>query len=158
MTVEERINELQKQIDELKAEIKNGNGVFKRVDTGKEYYTLQIESGELKPFHTTEEYEHFDDCRFDNNNYFYTEERAKEVAEKINALLKLERIYDTLCPEYKPNWCNSNEFKWFITNNYSENDANYDARAINAYYKIPTITYFPEDKIEEAIKLYEKMT
>lgn len=155
MTVEERIAELQKQIDELKAEVKNGNGVFKRADTGKEYYTLQIENGELKPFRTTEEYEHFDDCRFDNNNYFYTEERVKEVAEKINALLKLERIYDTLCPDYKPDWNNKSEEKWFVTDN--EIDGNV-YHIYNTISKNPVATYFPTDKIDEAVKLYKKMS
>lgn len=155
MTVEERIAELQKQIDELKAEVKNK---FKRVDKGEDYYGVTIVCGKATIELSCESRDDYDDGRFENNNYFLTEERAKEVAEKINALLKFERIYDTLCPEYKPDWNNSNEFKWFITNNYSENDANYDARAINAYYKTPTVTYFPEDKIEEAIKLYEKMT
>lgn len=154
MTVEERINELQKQIDELKAEVENGTTVFKRAGTGEEYYTLQIESGELKPFRTIEEDEHFDDCRFDNNNYFYTEERAKEVAEKINALLKFERIHDMLCPEYKPDWNDETVVKCSIMTYGSETEM-----FKGSCYGVKSCveTYFPTDKIDEAIKLYKEM-
>ena len=40
------------------------------------------------------------------NNYFKTEKRAQEVADKINFLLRLERLHDTFCPEYVPDWDN----------------------------------------------------
>lgn len=48
---------------------------------------------------TLEMYSDIDDDRFDNNNYFKTPERAHEVADKINFLLKLERLHDTFCPD-----------------------------------------------------------
>ena len=37
---------------------------------------------------------------FEGNNYFHTEQRAKEVADKTNLLLKLERLHDTFCPDF----------------------------------------------------------
>lgn len=151
MTVEERINELQKQIDELKAETKNK---FKRVGVTENYFTVAIERGKAITALSCDVHDDYDDKRFENNNYFLTKERAEEVAKKINALLKFERIYDTLCPEYKPNWYRGDEVKWFVIDNYLENDAYYDART---YYKNPTVTYFPTDKIDEAMKLYKEM-
>ena len=45
-----------------------------------------------------------DDDWYNHNNYFHTKKRAREVADKINLLLKLERLYDTFCPDYVPNW------------------------------------------------------
>lgn len=45
-----------------------------------------------------------DKTRFNQNNCFKTEERTKEVIDKINLLLKLERLHDIYCPNYKPNW------------------------------------------------------
>lgn len=41
-----------------------------------------------------------DDHRFEVNNYFHTRERADEVADKINFLLKLERLHDVFCPDF----------------------------------------------------------
>lgn len=152
MTVEERIAELQKQIDELKAEAKNE---FKRVDKGEYYYTIVIDCGKATITSTYDNRDnYYDDTRLKNNNYFLTKERAKEVVEKINALLKFERIYDMLCPEYKPDWNSKCEEKWFIADNEVDGDV---CHIYNTISKNPVATYFPEDKIDEAIKLYKEM-
>lgn len=38
-----------------------------------------------------------------------------EKADKINFLLKLERLHDMFCPDYKPDWEEGkDECKWFI--------------------------------------------
>ncbi len=50
---------------------------------------------------------------FDNNNYFTNSKRAAEVANKVNLLLKLEKYYDTYCPNYYPNW-DSEAAKYYI--------------------------------------------
>lgn len=152
MTVEEKIIELQKQIDELKTEVKNK---FKRVDKGEDYYTVAIECGKAIAVSTFDGYDCYDDDRFENNNYFLTEERAEEVAEKINVLLKMERIHDMLCPEYKPDWNDGGISKYNISTNCRD-----EAIEFQSWYtkKMPTTTYFPADKIEEAIKLYKEMS
>lgn len=36
---------------------------------------------------------------FRNSNYFLSKERAEQVAEKIDAVLKVERMHDAFCPE-----------------------------------------------------------
>ena len=61
-----------------------------------------------------EEYIRFDKSNFENNNYFLTKKRAEEVADKINFLLKLERLHDTFCPDYKPDWDNNWKQKFYI--------------------------------------------
>lgn len=114
MNIEERIIALQKELDYLKEQVKNENGVFKRVETGI-YYTVEIEHGKAENFRILDEYDSYDDKRFENNNYFLTEERAKEVAEKINTLLKTERIHDMLCPDYKPDWSKGDMEKYNIS-------------------------------------------
>ena len=59
---------------------------------------------------------------FEGNNYFHTEKRAQEVADKINFLLKLERLHDIYCPDYVPDWGNHDEYKYSIFyNNYNRN-------------------------------------
>lgn len=51
---------------------------------------------------------------FENNNYFHTEQRATEVLKKINLLLKLERLHDTFCPDYVPNFNDTGTTKWYL--------------------------------------------
>lgn len=74
---------------------------FERVEKGEIYFT--ITSG-LDIIRSIEGGYSVDDKKYSVNNYFYTEERAQEVAGKINLLLKLERLHDIYCPDYKPDW------------------------------------------------------
>lgn len=54
-----------------------------------------------------------DRARVDQNNCFKTEERAEEILNKIKFLLKLERLHDIYCPDYKPNW-NRESLKYYV--------------------------------------------
>ena len=47
-------------------------------------------------------------------NYNGSKERAEEVADKIKFLLKLERLHDTFCPDYKPDWSDVSNAKWRV--------------------------------------------
>ena len=51
-----------------------------------------------------------------------TKERAEEVADKINFLLRLERLHDTFCPDYKPDWDDKSKAKWCVVFDYDENE------------------------------------
>lgn len=76
---------------------------------------------------------------FENNNYFHTRRRAQEVADKINFLLKLERLHDTLCSNYKPDW-NDGENKYFV---FYDNDSKCYAFNAVAIVEYEPIVYFP---------------
>lgn len=90
-----RVSEYEHMISAIKAQ---NDAKFERVPDGKPYYTLLAINGAFVDNHTAESHWIIDDDRFDNNNYFKTRERAQEVADKINFLLKLERLHDTFCP------------------------------------------------------------
>lgn len=62
-----------------------------------------------------------DRARVNQNNCFKTEKRAKEVLDKIELLLKLERLHDIYCPDYKPNW-ESDSFKHYVCYNTSKDE------------------------------------
>ena len=80
---------------------------FERVKENTPYFSLFLDSlTGLVVSSSTEKYTGFDKAVYNNNNYFHTKERAQEVADKINFLLKLERLHDTFCPEYVPDWDN----------------------------------------------------
>lgn len=89
---------------------------FERVGEGEKYYTV-ADSSLYRGFlarEYTERHMNFNELAFKSNNYFHTKERAEEVADKINFLFKLERLKDTYCPDYKPNWTDGSESKYFI--------------------------------------------
>lgn len=87
---------------------------FERIEEGEKYYSIAVDSYEgMYAKEYVEEHMDFDESVFKSNNYFLTKERAEEVADKINFLLKLERLHDIYCPDYKPDW-NDERFKWYV--------------------------------------------
>lgn len=127
-----------------KLEAEKERPAFERVEEGKKYYTVTAGSYNgifVKGY--IEEYMRFDKLNFENNNYFLTKERAEEVADKIKFLLKLERLHDTFCPDYKPDWNDKSKTKWTVA-------FDYDEKKYKPYWTIVTdnrtIVYFNDSK------------
>lgn len=80
---------------------------FKRLKIGDKYWRVSIVPPNGADA-TTETERGYGANRghYNSNNYFHTQERAKEVANKINFLLKLERLHDIFCPNYVPDFEN----------------------------------------------------
>ena len=97
-----------------KLEAEKERPAFERVKKDKNYYLLGDFCGEIIAHPIPDDRSELHKKRFENNNYFLTKERAEEVADKINFLLKLERLHDIYCPDYKPNWNNEWESKFYI--------------------------------------------
>lgn len=110
-TYEATIKEYKAAIEKLKSEAEKP--AFERAKENDDYYCISESNGEIKAMHTFDDYLIYDSNRFKNNNYFHTKERAEEVADKINFLLKLERLHDMFCPDYKPDW-EDGRFKWSV--------------------------------------------
>ena len=101
--------------DRLADQRRESEPKFERVDKYKEYFSLTFDGGAM----ICEERDCGGNCYDDTNNfkcynYFHTDKRAQEVADKINLLLKLERLHDTFCPEYVPDWGNCWLSKYYI--------------------------------------------
>lgn len=105
--------------DRLADQRRESEPKFERVAKYEKYYSLVFNS-DAQTTQCIERGEHcYDDTDcYESNNYFHTEERAKEVADKINLLLKLERLHDTFCPEYVPDWNNHDENKYSVFYDY----------------------------------------
>lgn len=88
-----------------------------------------------------------DRARVNQNNCFKTETRAKEVLDKIKLLLKLERLHDIYCPDYKPDW----------GSNFSNCYVGYDTskeKWCSCYVRTmedAVQVYFPTDEIAQKI-------
>ena len=132
-----------------KLEAKAEKPAFERAEEGKKYYAVIVDSYKgLLVKEYLEEYMSFDESMFKNNNYFLTKERAKEVADKINFLLKLERLHDTFCPGYKPDWDDKSKAKWTVVFDY---DKNKYASYWNAVTDNRTIVYFDSSKTADKV-------
>lgn len=127
--IENKIYDLKRTIENCKNIIKaNENEIkklekekekpaFERVERGKKYYFVDVYRGKYFAKYEVDEHSILDDEIYASNNYFHTRERAEEVADKINFLLKLERLHDTFCPDYKPDWGNISTTKWWVAFN-----------------------------------------
>lgn len=51
-----------------------------------------------------------DEPKILSGNYFPTQQRAEQVAEKMRLLLRLEQLHDMLCPDYEPDWDGTAKF------------------------------------------------
>ena len=87
--------------------------------------------------------------QFKGNNYFHTEERAQKVADKINLLLKLERLHDTFCPDYIPDWGNCWLPKYYIYQDKSTGNI-WIYGAVSADSDAVQV-YFPTEEIAQKV-------
>lgn len=88
-----------------------------------------------------------DRARVDQNNCFKTEERAREVLDKINFLLKLERLHDIYCPNYMPDW-ETDSVKYCIA--YDTSRAKWDSCNVQIMEDAIQV-YFPTDEIAQKV-------
>ena len=59
----------------------------------------------------------------------------------------MERLHDTFCPYYKPNWNDNSELKYFIE--FDCDDNVYVPSYTDAYYR--TDVYFPSQDIAQKV-------
>lgn len=85
---------------------------------------------------------------FEHNNYFHTSARTHEVADKIKFLLKLERLHDTYCPDYVPDWDFVSELKYYVS--YDIGYGKYTVRGTNDN-KLEMNVYFATREIAEKV-------
>lgn len=154
MTTQEiykELAEITKRIEFLKEELKTAESEpeFERKLDTELYWYVATNFGEPVIHVEHEAHAYFDDKCFENNNYFHTDERAQEVADKIRLLLKLERLYDTYCPDYKPNWL-GNDLKYVICKQYEKHGWTYDYRAL-VHDDNAVQVYFPTKEIAQKV-------
>lgn len=135
-TIQEEINELKKEQEETMG--------FQRQKASSNFYIIMFFDGKavVSPYKDTCD-THCDGL-FKNNNYFLTKERAQEVADKINFLLRLERLHDELCSNYTPDWNNCNLYKYFIMYDGQQNKFTTSYRTFGVNQND---VYFPTEEI-----------
>ena len=109
---------------------------YKRVPYNSNYYVIGVDKGKMFICDCVEENDNYDKNYFEMNNYFHTKERAKEVLNKINILLRLERLHDKFCPDYNPQNCD-----WRYSVYYNSDEKEWKVLRIGLDKS--TLTYFP---------------
>lgn len=146
------IESLNNKIKETEAEkeqlIKEQNEPrFERLSHGEPYY--YIYGNNMKVAVASDDSDYTSAVCYMHNNYFHTKKRAQEVADKIKLLLKLERLHDIYCPDYKPDdWGTDSLKKYYVC--YSPSKAKwrpYNARTIEDAFQV----YFPTGEITQKI-------
>lgn len=110
MTYEERIAEMEKQLADLKAEIKSAEaapGVWKPKD-GEPYFSVWYTGGICKTYVPNEEET---EGRLSIGNCFRTKEEAKFAAERLKVLAEMRKY----AKGFKPDWITGESAKWCIS-------------------------------------------
>lgn len=130
-----------------KLEAEKEGPAFERVEKGLRYYCVGVnELGVTVEPHIDNRLI-FSDAMFENNNYFHTKERAEEVADKINFLLKLERLHNTFCPDYKPDW-DDGKYKWYV---FFDKELKFYNFTSDLYWNKKVATYFDSEETAEKV-------
>ena len=120
-SMETALKAAEEERDRLADQRREQEPKFERVEN-REYYwsvgTTYVNEGKAATCRHYENFDRGDNNYFINNNYFKTVQRAREVADKINFLLRLERLHDTFCPDYVPDWNNYDKNKYSVFYDY----------------------------------------
>ena len=144
--LERRIKQLEAVVGKIEAE---SEPKFERVKRGEQYYHVGVDYDVcVYPLSDTDN--HYNKMGYDNNNYFHTEERAREVCDKIKLLLKLERLHDIFCPDYKPDWNDSTVYKHLVYFNHSRRKYCWDSFAYSESEYAGAV-YFPTEEIAQKV-------
>lgn len=141
--LEKRIKQLEAIVGKIEAE---NEAEFERVSHGEPYF--YIYGNTMNVAVSSEDSDYISELCHINNNYFYTKERAQEVANKIKFLLKLERLHDIYCPDYKPDWNDSEEYKHLVYFDHSRRKYCWDSFAYSEY---AGAVYFPTKEIAQKV-------
>lgn len=82
-------------------------------------------------------------------NYFHTEQEAEEAAKQVRQLLRLRAYVREFAPDYKPDWTNNSEQKWYIYFDEKYNEWSYGN---NQFMRSVTTVYMPECVAEDLVR------
>lgn len=113
-SLKETLKTIEEERDRLAEERREREPKFERVEIGESYFYVFLNDYGAFIVKETESNELLDRELYKTNNYFHTKQRAQEVADKINFLMKLERLHDIYCPNYVPDWGDEDEYKYVV--------------------------------------------
>lgn len=144
MNTEQRIADLQKQLDELKASLdKKEDGLWYPDD---DYWYIDSD-GEI--LDSPNDNARTDVDRFKIHNVFQSQEQAERHAKRLKLYNKLWRIAEYLNKDWVPDY-EKKEGKWYIYFDYNEDIFRYSCRGSHSY---GDVVFKSEDLAERAISM-----
>lgn len=128
-SLKETLKTVEEERDRLVDQRREQEPKFERVKGKEQYYFVNIAYRGFVVTSDTEMGYPLDEASYNSNNYYHTEQRAQKVVDKINFLIKLERLRDIYCPDYVPDWDNEDESKYVV---YYDNQSK--CYKINSFY------------------------
>lgn len=131
-SMEAALRAAEEERDRLADQRREQESKFERVAKGEIYFSI---TGELDVIRSIEGGYSVDNNKYNANNYFYTKERAQEVADKINFLLKIERLHDIYCRDYKAEDDGNDKYRIvFCDGMYQWEQDNYTVDFLSVYF------------------------
>lgn len=159
------MNDIEKKLESLKAEF------LEKLEELQKEAEAQKEQEELKPWKPEAGEEYFfvnndlsihcfcnyddevDNYNFEIGNYFHTEARAEQVAEKMRLLLRLEQLHDMLCPDYVPDW-KDDRLKFYVYFDHEQGSLNITASSFCDALSL--VTFETRENAEKAAEILNK--
>lgn len=94
-----------------------------------------------------------DFARKNLGNFFSTEARAEQVAEKMRLLLRLEQLHDMLCPDYVPDW-KDDRLKFYVYFDHEQGSLNITASSFCDALSL--VTFETRENAEKAAEILNK--
>lgn len=154
------MNDIEKKLEALKAEfLEKLEALRKEAEAQKKqeepklgekyFYISQFGRAILDTFtqHPT------DFARKNLGNFFSTEARAEQVAEKIRLLLRLEQLHDMLCPDYVPDW-KDDRLKFYVY--FDHKRGNLNRTASSHCDMLSLVAFETRENAEKAAEILNK--
>lgn len=159
------MNDIEKKMEALKAEF------LKKLEALEKEAEMQKKPAESEPWIPTygDKYYYIDDdfgvdyyiCddyisdgyKIEVGNCFRTEERAEQVAKKMRLLLRFEQLHDMICPDYVPDWEDS-EAKFYVYFSHIQN--NWSVSCSTAWWYPCMVVFDTEKNAQKAAEILNK--
>ena len=124
---------LKEQIEQEEKQLKQNKLELWKPKENEEYYIFDAYLDILNLYNNS----NFDKMQIDSNNCFQTEEEVQKYVNYIKLSLKILKTRDLLNGDWKPDWNNGNERKYFIymSNHRIEYDWYYNNKKSFLYFK-----------------------
>lgn len=145
-----KLNDKIKEVEAEKEQLIKQNESKFEIAQDEKYYFVSFNSRGHNLAVTSDIYKNVgcDKARVAQNNCFKTEKRAKEVLNKIELLLKLERLHDIYCLDYTPDWNDGRDIKYLV---YYDSDRNKWHIYTCQFMQIPYCVYFPTEEMAQKV-------
>lgn len=104
------VKRLKGRVEEIDAELKKLSG---RAEYEGVYFFIMMDNGKAKVKTATELRYVVDDDRFNNGNYWLREDECQKEADYTNFRLKAKKWMRENDPDFKPDWSNSRQDKYY---------------------------------------------